>query len=112
MKKLTIFILAIASSTFWGKAYAHEIPQCEKGMQAEKIEPPQYPTSPQRPSEMNGTVLLQFIVNESGTVSDPIVIESSNKRFHRSAQKAILQAKFPTQQVKCTHQHRFTYVVE
>lgn len=112
MKNLAIFILAISVFTFLGKAYTHEIPSCEKGLQAEKIEPPKYPTSPQRPSEMNGTVLLQFIVNESGAVSDSLVVESSHKRFNRSAQKAILQAKFPPQKVKCTHQYRYTYVVE
>ncbi len=104
--------LVLSSHLSYGQAIGGELSKCSEDLRAIDFETPRYPMTPQQHTEMNGTVLLEFVVGISGTVSDPRVIESSHHRFRRSAQKAILRTRFPMQSKECTHQHRYDYVVE
>ncbi len=93
-------------------AQANEVPRCAKDLTPEKIELPRYPTSPQKPKEMNGEVFLQFIVEQSGAVSNPIIVESSHIRFGHLALEAVSLYKYPPQSEKCSHQLKVTFVIE
>ena len=91
---------------------ASEVPPCEKDLTPEKIEPSRYPTSPQKPKEMKGEVFLQFIVEQSGAVSNPTVIESNHVRFSRLALEAVSLYQFPPQFMECTHELKVTFIIE
>jgi protein TonB len=58
-----------------------------------KIEP-RYPRKAAR-SKIEGWVKLEFTITESGTVSDPVVVDSSPRRtFDRSALQSIRKWRF------------------
>ena len=78
---------------------------------------PTYPTS-QLAKGIEGFVVVEFDVLESGKVANPRVIESSSSAFHRSALQAALKMKFKPRVVDgvplVTYglRNKFTYKIE
>lgn len=55
--------------------------------------PPYYPTG-LRKSEMEGTVIMQFVVDEKGNVKDPEAVRSTHPLFEKSCIQAIPRWRF------------------
>lgn len=86
--------------------------QCDANLMPVRIEPPRIPRSPDGTKELSGSVMLQFLVTEAGTVIEPVVIESAGVLLDRASLRAMFDAQFPDQQQRCVHQYRLTYVLE
>jgi protein TonB len=54
---------------------------------------PQYPFEMRR-SGLKGEVVVQFIVDSSGEVRDPVIVKTSNSGFNDAAIQAVLKWKF------------------
>jgi TonB family protein len=59
-----------------------------------------------------GRVLVEFTVDVLGYVSDPKVIESSDKRLNEPSMKAVLRWRFVPPPNACRHQAPITYRIE
>lgn len=58
-----------------------------------KLQKPEYPVNLQRLG-LQGTVKVGFVIDEDGTVQDPVVVQSNNPWFERPAMDSILKWKF------------------
>ena len=79
---------------------------------------PEYPIIEVHPKH-EGYVLLEYVINKDGTVSDVQAVEVSSKPtdrykngFSRSAVNAILKWKYPAMEKPCIHQQKLTYKLE
>lgn len=79
------------SSTIAGKIF--NINELDQIPQATVQLPPKYPYEMQR-QQVEGTVLLGFIVDSQGTVRDPYVVSSPQIEFNGPALQAILKWRF------------------
>ena len=112
MRKKEVACIAAAASISLSKlcgAVEHAaIPECESGLMPIHMEPisaslPYVPPA--------GTLVLGFIVEESGEVTGPYIVSSSStwKRGDQLQLENIKKWKFPKQDHSCHHQVTFTW---
>jgi protein TonB len=80
-----------APSGGWGKLF--ELKDLDQHPVPITRPPPQYPFEMKRQG-ISGSVRLGFIVDSTGTVRDPYVVESSHREFEQPAIQAIQKWKF------------------
>ena len=84
------------------------VPRCPEDLMADEPVVPTYPTD----TFEEGWVVVEFVVQPDGNTANPRVIESSSRRFERSAVRAILKTRYAERTESCLHQERLTYLLE
>ena len=84
------------------------IPRCPEDLKADEPVVPIYPTD----TFEEGWVVVEFVVQPDGHTANPRVIESSSRRFERSAVRAILKTRYAKRADSCLHRERLNYLLE
>ena len=102
--KLAVLLLSMSL------AYAcdSEIPRCPVDLKPEERVSLSYPTE----TLAEGWVLVEFIVLVGGNTDNPHVVESSSRRFERSAVRAILRYRYAKRISPCVHREQLNYALE
>ena len=70
-----------------------DIVQLDRAPQAKSRTPVAYPVALRR-AGVTGSVVIEFMVDTTGTVQDPFAVESTRPEFEQSAIQAVKQWKF------------------
>jgi len=83
---------------------------CAESMKAIERVTPQYPTDVMEDKKVQ-FVRMSFLVNLEGKVSEVEVLESSNRRFSRTAIRTIKKWLFEAQEKICRHEMKLEWTL-
>ena len=89
---------------------ADELPRCDQTLKFAQAEPPISSLTIEHMPE--GTLVVEFTVDERGYASDPKVVESSNKRLDILALDSAVKWRFIPPRAKCRHRVPLTFRVK
>lgn len=84
------------------------LPRCEKSIkiiQAESV-----PLQMEHPP--TGRVELEFTIDALGYVSDPVVVQSTERRLDKEALKSVVLWRYARPSSKCRHRASVTYEIK
>lgn len=89
-------------------AEADVLPRCTKGMKLIQAEP----APPEAAHPAAGRVVIEFTVDVLGYVSDPRVVESSNRRLDQEALRTVVLWRYTAPTARCRHETSITYEIK
>jgi TonB family protein len=97
--------VAIASAS---AAESPELPRCENSIRIlhSELAPLQIEHPP------TGRVELEFTIDPSGHVSDPVVVQSTEPRLDREALRSVVLWRYARPSSKCRHRTSVTYEIK
>lgn len=107
--------IALVQILFWPAAHAARggpMQECSPMPKLVHSEVPDFPARESRTAP-GGTVTLAFTINEDGTVTDPVVIDSktvpTNNWFNETALRSILRWRFSSVRKACRGRQAITF---
>ena len=89
-------------------AESHELPRCEKSIRIIRSE--LAPLQMHHPP--TGRVELEFTIDPLGHVSDPVVVQSTERRLDREALRSVVLWRYAPPSSKCRHRTSVTYEIK
>ena len=89
-------------------AESHELPRCEKSIRIihSELAPLQMHHPP------TGRFELEFTIDPLGQVSDPVVVQSTERRLDREALRSVVLWRYAPPSSKCRHRTSVTYEIK
>ncbi len=111
MKRILNMTILLSATILVTNVGAAELEKCAASISPVFRAIPYYPSPPVR-GELNGWVIVEFVVSQDGTTKSAVAVESSSKKFERPAVKATLETRFENQSCPCIHRLKFQFGVE